>query len=712
MNKMQFVEVTNHWGSTKQKRRVRASPKNPSKITRMNEAVFQWFKLQRSMNLDVDNGQLCDKALMYSQILKVSLHFTASRGWLTRFKERHGISDIKSTHCKIDSEKVFVSHLKASLRQENLTPGQVYCVDETCLLWKDPPPSPPEYNVKTETEKLTLITCTNMDATHKLSLNILGRYQEPIDVPPPSEPHPSELESTPAVFVKPLSPEADNVTALPKEDKIKTEVEEDPGAEKENQEVVTKVVTNVVTNGNDHNEKPPLFCDATTQSTDSADAEVSAAACHSIKIQSTTTKTEAVSPENHDVITPTSDVTIPPRDVTQPPVLLYRKGETHELTPEVFTDWFYSTFVPQVRESLKARDLPPKAVLIMDNSLYHPEHLSDSEGNIKTIKIPCYVANKSLPSATVSRSLKARYKVRLARGWLEDNEFCRSLSLRRCFELLKEEWGEVNEITSTWKHWYQIEHNLPLPDLHLLMLSELLPNIPGIFLKQWYMADGRPSEVPFRIPNELELLDLATQICHTRLTLQAESPDRDSDKEVASPRSMMELTSDYTETQHSPPAYEDVMSSPGGIKQLPNITIPGMVDQMKRTHLPHPDQHPAKKQRANHQMMSNAKPLISLHPQSIIDNILRASMMSSAGSLTSPTLPPFSPLSPSPTTPDTWPALHALLGITNVKPKMISKNDALIGLDKFIAYVEQQSNVAGILKDVLYEYRKYAMQRL
>ena len=42
-NGQQFVEVTNHWGSTKQKRRVRASPKNPSKITRMNEAVFQWL---------------------------------------------------------------------------------------------------------------------------------------------------------------------------------------------------------------------------------------------------------------------------------------------------------------------------------------------------------------------------------------------------------------------------------------------------------------------------------------------------------------------------------------------------------------------------------------------------------------------------------------------------------------------------------------------
>ena len=229
-----------------------------------------------------------------------------------------------------------------------------------------------------------------------------------------------------------------------------------------------------------------------------------------------------------------------------------------------------------------------------------------------------------------------------------------------------------------------------------------------------YMADERPSEVPFRIPNELELLDLATQICHTRLSLQAaDSPEMDSDKDSTSPRSMMELTSDYSETQHSPPAYEEVMSSPRGTaKQLPNITIPGISEPIKRTtHLPHPDQHPAKKQRANltHQLLNNAN--LPLHPQSIIDNILRASMMTSGGAgLTSPTMPPFSPLSP--TTPDAWPALHALMGITNIKPKLVSKNDALIGLDKFIAYVEQQAGVAGILKDVLYEYRKYALQRL
>ena len=45
------MEVTDHWGTSKQKRRVRASPKNPSKITRMNEAVFQWYVVVNEMQL-------------------------------------------------------------------------------------------------------------------------------------------------------------------------------------------------------------------------------------------------------------------------------------------------------------------------------------------------------------------------------------------------------------------------------------------------------------------------------------------------------------------------------------------------------------------------------------------------------------------------------------------------------------------------------------
>ena len=304
-------------------------------------------------------------------------------------------------------------------------------MDETCLLWKDPPPSPPEYNVKTQTEKLTLITCTNMDATHKLSLNILGRYQEPIDAVPPESPKTPTTQPVTVNLKPPPAPQAvDNEAPLVLPPKVNEEALK-PEVVGESVAGVGEVKT-VIANGGT-NEQPPLFCDATTQSNDVNEAEVSAVACNSLKIQSATTKTEVVSPGPNDVTVPKSDVNMLQTDVNNspPPVLLYRKGETHELTPDIFTDWFYSTFVPQVRESLAARDLPQKAVLIVDNSLYHPEHLICNEGQIKTVKIPCYVANRSLPSATISRSLKARYRTQLAKGWMEDKDFCRNLSLRR-----------------------------------------------------------------------------------------------------------------------------------------------------------------------------------------------------------------------------------------------------------------------------------------
>ena len=211
-----------------------------------------------------------------------------------------------------------------------------------------------------------------------------------------------------------------------------------------------------------------------------------------------------------------------------------------------------------------------------------------------------------------------------------------------------------------------------------------------------YTSDDRPREVPFAVPTELEILDMATEVCMNRSSALQSSPTL---KCKAGPT--IELTSEYLD-QGSPPSYEEVCDpSPSSSFTLPLDRANSSNKRQKINPVP---------------MMSNAKPLISLTPHNIIDNILRASMMTSPSSMPSPTPSPVSP-SPSPfsplcPSPDSWPALQALLGITNIRPKVVTKTDALIGLDKFIAYVEQQQSVAGILKDVLYEYRRYALQKL
>ena len=53
------------------------------------------------------------------------------------------------------------------------------------------------------------------------------------------------------------------------------------------------------------------------------------------------------------------------------------------MTQALFTDWFHKVFVPYVQQDLKSKNLPPKAILVLDNAPSHPEdHLKSEDGNI------------------------------------------------------------------------------------------------------------------------------------------------------------------------------------------------------------------------------------------------------------------------------------------------------------------------------------------
>ena len=268
----------------------------------------------------------------------------------------------------------------------------MYCVDETVLHWRDPPPGPSltpgEPRPRNHSDTLTLITCTNMDATHKLSLNIVGRYPEP-----------GQEIGTAGQEIGTAGQEigtaGQEIGTAGQEGGIAGNTAdtapEDPDLGDEGKHLDSK-------EGDDSE---------TVQAGDSEESPSS---------ESLTEESKSAGKQKA-------------KDSTS--ILLYRKAASHELTTDIFTEWFYSTFVPQVQASLAKRDLPKRAVLILDNSLYHSGSLSDAEGVIKTVKVPCYVANRSLPSATISKSLKARYKTRIAREWSEDSQICKDLPLRR-----------------------------------------------------------------------------------------------------------------------------------------------------------------------------------------------------------------------------------------------------------------------------------------
>lgn len=60
------------------------------------------------------------------------------------------------------------------------------------------------------------------------------------------------------------------------------------------------------------------------------------------------------------------------------------------MSQEIFIKWFHEVFVPNVKNDLQSKNLPPKAILLLDNAPTHPEvsQLTSADGNISCHFLP------------------------------------------------------------------------------------------------------------------------------------------------------------------------------------------------------------------------------------------------------------------------------------------------------------------------------------
>lgn len=60
------------------------------------------------------------------------------------------------------------------------------------------------------------------------------------------------------------------------------------------------------------------------------------------------------------------------------------------MTCNIFKNWFFQQFVPEVRNFLRTQNLPEKALLLLDNAPSHPsaEELKTSDGHIFVMFMP------------------------------------------------------------------------------------------------------------------------------------------------------------------------------------------------------------------------------------------------------------------------------------------------------------------------------------
>ncbi|KAK8774506.1 hypothetical protein V5799_010962 [Amblyomma americanum] len=153
----------------------------------LEKAVFLWLKRARSCSLPVSGPILREKAEQLSLRFGIE-DFKCSDGWVSRFKERHGLTfkTVSGEAAAVD-EAVTTDWQQTRLQSLLLeySPADIYNADEMGLFFK----CLPQQTLcrkgerctggKLSKERLTVMVCANMDGSHKPELFVVGKSKRP-----------------------------------------------------------------------------------------------------------------------------------------------------------------------------------------------------------------------------------------------------------------------------------------------------------------------------------------------------------------------------------------------------------------------------------------------------------------------------------------------------------------------------------------------------
>lgn len=112
--------------------------------------------------------------------------FSASKGWLEKFKKRDGIRQLKITGKKLSNNEPFQDKFMDIIKEKDLSAEQIYNADEFGLYWKTIPDKTQATDIevkapgsKISKERITFMPCANAAGTHKLPLLVIGKAQKP-----------------------------------------------------------------------------------------------------------------------------------------------------------------------------------------------------------------------------------------------------------------------------------------------------------------------------------------------------------------------------------------------------------------------------------------------------------------------------------------------------------------------------------------------------
>ncbi|KAM7300551.1 tigger transposable element-derived protein 6-like [Ixodes scapularis] len=160
------------------------SPLGPPKFEKLEEAVNIWFAEMRSRGAAVSDEMLQEKAKEFGTTMDIH-ELNYSRGWLSRFKRRHGISShrIHGESGSVDTAAVASARKQLAEFLAQYSPDDIYNFDETGFFYKLGPSSTlasePVAGNKRSKERITVGFLCNASGTHKWKPIVVAKAERP-----------------------------------------------------------------------------------------------------------------------------------------------------------------------------------------------------------------------------------------------------------------------------------------------------------------------------------------------------------------------------------------------------------------------------------------------------------------------------------------------------------------------------------------------------
>jgi transposase len=194
--------------------------------------------------------------------------------------------------------------------------------------------------------------------------------------------------------------------------------------------------------------------------------------------------------------------------------MYYISSKSAWMTRDIFTVWFHTEFVPQVKTFLRSKSLPEKAILFIDSCQAHPQNLRD--GDILVMFLPQNTSSLIQPmNQGPIAAIKRKYRTQLVRNIRYNPSFLKQIHMKEVILLLIKIWAEVNDrIEASWNNFKLFPQ---IDSVKEENNTEIIDNLSSINLKctsnqvdEWLHSDD--FDVGIQLLNDDEIVQEVLEI--------------------------------------------------------------------------------------------------------------------------------------------------------------------------------------------------------